>query len=231
MIDRERMKQYMPSRVFYDVDPNAEIYAGMVAFLAVDGNGVTVATTAPSGTRPIGTFEKDQGLAYERSSVEQHTFDANNQILVKHPFVTAGKAEGKLQSLAGVVYTENVDYTVNLTNGVITRVVGGAIAAGETVDVWYRYTVKAGDTMWNGGTNLDRVPDDTLGSGQITVIEDWAHIWTDQFVVTDQFAVGDELRPAADSRWTNQVNGHPVCGMCIHVPSPDNPLLGVRQQI
>lgn len=221
---------YCKNRSFYPVDPNAAIQAGMVAFLGVDASGTTVATVAASGTVPIGTFWKDSDTGWFRSTLEQHTFDANDQVTLKHATVINGSV--KVTDATGAVeYTDGTDYAVNTVNGIITIAAGSTIGAGDTVIVWYIYEIPASQTIWNGGTNMDRQPNDTLGSGNITVVEGWAHIFTDAYDTTQTYAVGDRLRPDAHSVWTSAVNAHPICGTVIAVPTPASPWLGIQQEI
>jgi len=232
MIDKNKSKVYAYNRPFYDVDVNAQINAGMIAFLTTSG-GAVVATTAASGTTPIGTFWKDHNTTWTRSTLESKTFDTNDQIQLGHaPLVSSSV---KVTNSAGTVtYTAGTDYTVNTTNGIITRVGGGSIAASATVIVWYQYSIPANQINYagqfqEGGTNYDRQPDDTLGSGKITVVEGFAHIYTDQFDVTQAYSLNQSLRSNASSQWTSASTAWPVCGRVIQVPTPSSPFLGVRQ--
>jgi hypothetical protein len=96
-----------------------------------------VATTAASGTIPIGTFWKDHNVSYVRSTVENQTFSAasNDISLSKGNVHNTGTI--KVTNAAGtVVYVQGVDYTVNTVNGVVSRIAGTTIAATATVVVW-----------------------------------------------------------------------------------------------
>ncbi len=42
-------------------------------------------------------------------------------------------------SSLGTIYTENVDYSVDCTNGTVKRISGGAITSGGEVSIWYYY--------------------------------------------------------------------------------------------
>jgi len=235
MLDKKR--GYYKNRPFYPVDENVSVTSGMVAFLATNGSGVTVATTAASGTVPIGTFWKDADSSWRRTTVETKTFNANNIITLNGGNVV-NTASIKVTNAAGAVtYTQGVDYTVTLANGLVTRIVGGAIAAAATVVVWYSYTLSASQVAWDKsgtrdtrGVNYDRQPDDTLGSGLIVVIEGDAKIYTDQYDPTMTYAINNPLTFDAQSRWTsNTTSGNSVCGRVIKVPTAADPFLGLDQ--
>jgi len=234
MIDKKRGYAY--SRPFYDVDPNVSIYAGMVAFLGTSG-GAVVATTAASGTVPIGTFWKDRASTWVRSTVETGTFDANNQILLSKGNITS-TAQVKVTSSSGAtVYTQGVDYTASTTNGVITRLAGGAIAASASVIVWYAYVLQNAEVYWDNvstqwtaaGQNYDRQPDDTLGSGKITVAEGDAKIFTDAYDPAQTYTLNAALRSNASSLWTTAAGAITASGRVIKVPTAADPFLGVQQ--
>lgn len=230
MINRNGKRTYAENRVSHTVDPNAQIRSGMVAFLGTY-NGVSVATVAASGEMPIGTFWKDHDLSYIRSIVENGTFDANNVLTLSQGNVRS-TAKIKVTSSTGTVYTQGVDYTVNITSGVVTRVGGAGITALATVVIWYEYSILASDISYKGGTNYDRVPDDTLGGdGLITVVEGWAHIFTDQYDVAQNYTVGASLRADANSLWTTAtgLTMSSIVGTVLAIPTVSSPWLGVRQ--
>lgn len=227
-----RRNGYYMHRPFYAVDPNAVISAGMIAFLAQSGTTV-VATTAASGTIPIGTFWKDHNVSYVRSTVENQTFSAasNDISLSKGNVHNTGTI--KVTNAAGtVVYVQGVDYTVNTVNGVVSRIAGTTIAATATVVVWYEYVILASAINYVG-SNYDRQPDDTLGSGKITVVEGDAAIYTDQFDVNQTYTLNAPLRSNVLSQWTTAALGAggttSVCGRVIQVPSAADAMLGIHQ--
>ena len=236
-IDKNRRGGYAYNRPFYQVDDNASINAGMIAFLATSG-GAVVATTAPSGTVPIGTFWKDHNTTWQRTTIESRTFGTaapvNNLINLRHsPLVSA--ATIRVTNAAGtVVFTQGTDYTNAVANGVLTRLATGTIVAGATVLIWYSYNIPANQInqagpFEQGGTNYDRQANDTVGSGKITVVEGFAHIYTDQFDPAQAYVMNANLRSDALSRWTTAVTAWPVCGRVISLPTAAYPYLGVRQ--
>jgi hypothetical protein len=234
MLDKKAGYAYY--RPFYNVDTNAQIYAGMVAFLATSGT-TTVATVAASGTVPIGTFWKDRANVYVRSTVESTTFSATTGLATLQKGNVLSTASIKVTDTSGtVVYTQGLDYTVNTVNGLLQNLAGTGIAAGATVIVWYNYSILATQiywdnvsTKWSSGSNYDRQPDDTQGSGKITVAEGDAKIYTDMYDVTQTYTLNHWLRPDANSLWTTAVTGYSICGRVIQVPTTGNPFLGVQQ--
>jgi len=235
MLDKKRGYAY--DRPFYDVDTNVNIFAGMVAFLVNNAAGVTVATTAASGTVPIGTFWKDSSIAYVRTTVEDGTFAAANTINLSKGNVV-GTGFIKVTSATGMtVYTQGVDYTVSTTNGVVTRLGAGAIGALATVVIWYSYTLQNAQVYWDNvstqwtpaGQNYDRQPDDTLGSGKITVAESDAKIYTDMYDVNQTYALNATLYSDAASLWTPIAGFTNAIGRVLSVPSANDPFLGVQQ--
>lgn len=228
MLDKKR--GYAFHRPFYTVDPNAVISAGMVAFLATTGTGTTVVTTAASGTVPIGTFWKDHNIVYARSTVEQHTFAAANTLTVQHANVFGGYIS--VTNVAGTVqYTNGLDYSVNATNGIITNLLVG-IPALATVIVAYTYVIPGNQINFNGGSNYNQQPDDTLGSSSISVAEGDAKLYTDMYDVRRTYALNDTLRSDSNSLWSNHPAGagfSSVCGRVIQVPTVAYPYLGIQQ--
>ena len=236
MLDKTR--GYYEKRPFYAVDGNAAIVAGMVAFLGSVA-GVTVATVAASGDTPIGTFWKDAATTNVRGAIESGTFNAGGTINLQKGNVSS-TAFIKVTNAAGTVtYTQGVDYSVATANGVVTRIGGGAILALATVVISYRYNLVVGQdhwdnasTRWSQGVNYDRQPNDTIGSGKVTVVEGDAIIYTDQYDPTQTYTLNAVLRADANSLWSTVGAGtgiSSVCGRVIEVPSASDPFLGVAQ--
>lgn len=238
----QKQKGHFPKRFSYTAHSSVNCYAGQVAFLSSE-NGVTVVTTAASGaTRPIGTFWKDRSTSYIRRTIENGTFDSNDQILLKKGNVTS-TGNMKITNLSGgTTYALTTDYTVTTANGVITRTGGGNIATGETVVIWYEYSLTGSDITWQNvasrdtrGQTYDRVNDASLGSGKIAVIQGSGDVWfyTDQFDLDQVYGLNDQLYSDATSMWTNHVASAVtgVIGQVIAVPTASSPWLGVMQMI
>jgi hypothetical protein len=234
MIDKKR--GYYLNRPFYDVDTSVHIQAGMVAFLGTNAAGTIVATTAASGTVPIGTFWKDSDTSYVRTTAEQHTFNSSGMFTLNGGNVLS-TAFIKVTNVAGTTtYNHGVDYSVFTANGVVTTLPGGALGDGSIVVVTYRYTVATGrefwdkvSTQWSTGQNYDRQANDTLGSGLITVVEGDAKIFTDQYDPVQTYTLNAPLYSNATSLWTTVAGLTSICGRVIHPPTSADPFLGLDQ--
>jgi len=235
MLDKKR--GYAEHRPFYAVDPNAGVMAGMIAFLTTNAAGVVVATTASlaSGGHPIGTFWKDRDASFVRTTVESGTFVAAGTLSLARGNVHSASMIKVTSDTGNVVYTQGLDYSVSLTNGVITNL-GVGIAALATVIVWYAYDVLAGQehsdlvsTQWSTGVNYDRVANDTLGSGEITVVEGDATLYTDQYDVNQTYTLNATLYADTNSLWSTAVGANQPCGYVVSVPTANDPFLGVKQ--
>lgn len=241
MLDKKR--GYADHRPFYPVDPNASIQSGMVAFLVEDATGspmVTTAANCASGVInvPIGTFWKDASAQYVRTWGEDVTFDSNNvATFSKGNFHSL--AELRVCNTAGTVdYSIGVDFNAVAVNGLLTRL-SGSIPASATVTVFATYNVMAGQewyentsTQWTNGSTYDRLANDTLGSGKITIVEGIATLFTDQYDVTQTYQLNDTLRSDANSKWTNLPAGaglSSACGRVVKVNTATDPFLGLVQ--
>ena len=233
MLDKKR--GYAESRPFYSVDTGVNIHAGMVAFLTSVA-GVATATIGASGHVPIGTFWKDRAATYIRTTIETKTFSLLGIItLSKGNILSTGDIK-VTNSTGTVVYTNGADYLVNTTNGVITRG-AGLIPALATVIIWYKYSLLATQIYWDNvstkwtasGQNYDRQPDDTLGSGKITVAEGLVKLYTDQYDVTRTYTLNQALYSNVNSMWTNAGGFTSAIGRVLSVPSASDPFLGLQQ--
>lgn len=234
MLDKKRGYAY--NRPFYPVDTTVNIQSGMVAFLATNVAGVVVATTAASGTVPIGTFWKDRAASYVRNWMDSLTFNANNIITVSKGNILTTASVRVTNAAGTTTYTQGTDYTVTVANGVITRLAAGAITAAQTVLVTYRYNVQAGteewenaSTQWSTAQNYDRQANDTLGSGSITISEGDAKLFTDQYDPAQTYTLNATLRSNAASLWTTGAGISSICGRVIRVPTANDPFLGLDQ--
>lgn len=235
MLDKKR--GYAEHRPFYAVDPNADILAGMVAFLTTNAAGTVIATTATlaSGGHPIGTFWKDRAPSFVRTTIESHTFTAAGIVTLQKGNVHAASMIKVTNAAGTVVYTQGVDYSVTLASGVVTNL-GGAIPALASVVVWYAYDVLAGQehfdfvsTQWTTGVNYDRQANDTLGSGEITVVEGDATLYTDQYDVNQTYTLNAALYADANSLWSTAIGVNQPCGFVVSVPTANDPFLGLKQ--
>jgi hypothetical protein len=189
------------------------------------------------GGVPIGTFWKDAASAYVQNWIEESTFNVNHVI-----FLTKGNvhstSEIKVTSVDGATtYTQGTDYSVTLNNGVITNLMAG-IAPHATVIIAYTYSIQPGHEFWNNGSTkwatgqtYDRLPDASIGSGKIAVIEGNVVLYTDQYDPVQTYTLNAALRSDANSLWTVASTGNvsSICGRVVKVPTATDPFLGVAQ--
>jgi len=198
-----------------------------IARLITDAAGNTIATLCDAASIPVGTFWNNKAVTLTATFIESIVLSGTTPSYLQHANLVSGSV--KVTDEAGVtVYTEGTDYTVNYTNGTITRIPAGAITDGQTVVVWYRYNILARDLQFYG-MGYDRIPDETLATGKITIVEGWAHLFTDQYDTSQQYSLNDALRVNDDGRLTTAGAG-PIFGKVIQVPTASYPLLGYVQE-
>lgn len=77
-------------------------------------------------------------------------------------------------SSLGIEFIENVDYTVDYVSAAIVRKAGGAIAAGQSVSVWYRprfeYAIDSDYQLDSEGSRLKRLTSGTIGDGETVLV-------------------------------------------------------------
>lgn len=208
-----------------DVAPNAEFEAG--AIVALDSNGAVVKA---DGATPLGVAKWNRTLILSGVIIDEEiVLEGTNPANLKHPLLKSGSVK-VTNTARNVIYEEGTDYSVNYTNGQITRIDTGSIPSGATVLVSYTYQLSEIETKVIRGTNYVNTTDDTLGSGKITVIENWAEIYTDQFDTSKTYTPGQQLYVGvgemAGRFTTDNASGKPY-GIVYKAPTPDDPYLGV----
>lgn len=225
MIDKSRSRAF--HRPFYDVDVEATFEAGMVATLTTSPTGEgTVATLAGSGNVPLGIFWNSKSTIFVKTSIETASFPSGKlSVELAHEHIVSGTVR-VTSADGGTVYTEGTDYTIDYTKGIITRVAGGNIPDGATVIVTYRYDVPQRDLQFYG-VGYDRIPDDTIGSGKITVVEGYSQLYIDVFDTLTSYSLGDALGANASGILTNQSPTYAFAKV-ISVPTANDPWLGIE---
>jgi hypothetical protein len=128
-----------------------------------------------------------------------------------------------------VVYTKGVDYLLSETTGQITRLAAG-IAHNQTVLVTYRFNILAKD-LYQYGQGQNFINDATLGSGKITVVEDYAQIFTMIYDTAQIYMIGDALRVKDGGiLTTDPYEAGPVIAKVIKAPTAGDPALGYEQR-
>jgi hypothetical protein len=212
----------------WDVSPTAEFSAGQFVKLGSDGKvtHITARTDKPIG---IAKWNKLPGASMAVPVI--------NETIVLTGTTPANLTHGSLETgservtnLAGTaVYVKDTDYTINYTNGQIARVGNGNIPNGATVLVSYRYYASDVELDQLYGRNWMNTLDDTMLVGKITVIQDFAVIYTDQYDTTVGYTVGDDLYITDNGRVTSDSSGEATrVGICVKVPTVDDPYLGIQ---
>lgn len=200
------------------VSDTAEFIAGMVATLVDDGGTPKVAVADNTSTSALGLFFCHKTTSFYRPIVEESKTFASNIITLDNANVQSSSV--KVMDLSGNVYAVNTAYTLNATNGIITRNTStGLIGATETVLVSYRYK----------DPNLTGI-DQTLGSGNAAVLEEPAEVATLVYDTSKVYTLNQKLYVNADGVITN-VSGGVVIGIVTKVPSNDNPELNFKLKI
>ena len=190
------------------------------------------------GSNPSGVAKWDHMTGVEGVVVaEAITFPTGAPVTanLKHPNLIA--LMYKVEDAAGANYTEGGgnDYTMNATNGIVTRVGGSTIPDGGTVYVTYKYQktdaeIDAGEYPFGliGGRNLRNSLDDVPGSGKMTLIQGYALLYTTCFNSSRDYVVGTKLYSDANGQFTNVAGGNPQIATVHQVPSADDAFLGVE---
>lgn len=200
----------------------AIIQAGMG--VARDSDGFIIPATG-AGVFGIAKWNKATQL-FGSVKDEAIVLTATDAIPLKHPLV----AKVLVTNLAGVAYTVTTDYTVNATNGTVTRVALGGIADGETVLVSYRFTAQASDLEFHGRNFFNLLDETALQQGRMAVIEGLSQVFTGAYNTGVVWAINDSVYCGTDSYVTNVANG-PVIGKVIQAPTADDPFLGYTLNI
>ena len=188
------------------------------------------------GTEPFGfaKYTKANTL-YANVVAERIQLNATTATNLAHANLWVPGATGgvRVTDDTGVtVYTETTDYTVNYTNGQVTRVALGAIGDGDYVRVDYQYQVTENELKFEGRNFWNFTDDVTIQGDKITVINDWSIIFTTQYDPSQTYAVNDALTAgtsgATKSGLVTKGGAGAFIGNVYQVPTADDPFLGVR---
>jgi len=196
------------------VDESADITAGQVAKRILDSNGNIVYTVCDATSKPAGIFFGHKNTYfYVPVADEEVTFDEDTKNL-DHPNIKNGSVVVTSQDKS-TTYTEDTDYTINYTNGQITRTSTGSITSGATVLVSYRYK----DPNESG---LDQ----TLGVGKLSVAKGRGEMGTLVYDTSNVINLNDDLRCNANGLLsTDSSLSGTVVGVVTKPPTADDPEL------
>lgn len=212
----------------YVADPAATFRAGMAVMQ--NAQGQVVVSTGSGGFLGLAKWNKATSLLAARVD-EQITLPGTTAVSLRHPNVSNVRVASAPVG-GGTVFALTTDYTVNATNGTVTRVGGGAIADGATVFVTYLYQISTSDLIQTQGQNfwnsLDEV---SYAENRVTVITDAEVIFTTQYDTTRTYTVGEPLYASVASPGlvTDDSSGSALfVGRVLQVPTASDPYLGLR---
>jgi hypothetical protein len=203
-----------------DVDANATFQAGQIA--AYDSTGA--ATVATTGSLACGIFKWTKASTIYGIALDESITDAasGGTYTMAHANVSNVRV---VDSVAGLL-VEDTDYSINATNGVITRI-GNDLALGESIVVDYTYERTEADLQAEG-KNFFNTNDDTAGSSKITLIQGNWRVYTDQFDTSQAYAVNDSLYIGTGGIFTSASGGTEIDAKVVSIPTAASPWLGVE---
>lgn len=216
-----KLSGYVENPGYRAVDVSASFIAGMVAVLATDANGnpYLQVANATDTTAIIGLFYCHKTTSFYRSVIDEaHTFatapDTDYLLYLSNANVKASSV--RIMDTSTGVFTEGTDYSVNTTNGVITRADAG-IDADEAVQVSYLYS----DATLVG-------IDQTLGSNMAATLEGSGEVATLVYATEVAYALNGLLYSDANGYVTSTNGGGTSIGKVTKVPTSENPELHFR---
>lgn len=211
----------------YVADPAATWRAGSVVTQNAAGQVVPATNT---GTM-LGIVKWNKATSLVAAKVdEQVTLVGTTAVALRFPNISNVRVASQAQG-GGTVYVNVTDYTLNLTNGTITRVGGGAIADGQTVFVTYTYQISSTDLIQAHGQNFwNSVDEVSYADNRVTVITDAEVLYSSQYDTTRTYTMGQALYSSSAGLITNDSNSGaaPPVGRVFQVPSASDPYLGFR---
>jgi len=206
------------------VSSSASFIAGQVAALGSDANGNPVLEVANATSKKVvGIFFCHKtSVFYQPVVCEAQTFGAGGNtafvVYLNHANLKSGSIV--VEDVNGTDYTVTTDYTVNTTNGTITRTSTGFIGATDTIYVTYMYQ----DMSLTG-------IDQTLGSGCAATIEDFGELATLVYDTSVAYSIMAKLYSDANGYLTTTSGGGAVVGYVTKVPTVDDPELHFKLSI
>jgi hypothetical protein len=199
-----------------DVASAANVIAGYIATLDSDGNA---AVADDSSTQILGLFYCHKTTSFYRPVIDESiTFTGDNtSVTLNNANLQSGSV--RVTDSDGSAYTLTTDYTVNVTNGIITHVSTGSIGSTETVLVDYRYQ----------DPNLAGL-DQTLGSGRASIIEGAGEIATLAYETDAAWAINTDVKVSANGLPTIGGSGQ-VLGFVTKVPTSSDPELQFQMRM
>lgn len=210
--------------------------AGMLVDLDTNGNVIVSLGAAPYGWTKYNKNTSFYGVVVgeyiQLNGIVTATNLANANLLNSGVGGAGSLGTRVAAALTGAAYSEATDYTINYTNGTCIRQAGGVIPDGGYVYVNYQYALTAQE-LQDDGHNFWNFDDDvTIQGGKVTVITGDAIIYTTMFDTTVTYTVGATITAGvtADSLdgFVTVGGAGATVGMCVQIPTPSDPYLGVK---
>jgi len=210
-------------------DPANTFRAGMV----VSRNSSGLVIPSP-GTEFLGVAKWNHATSLVAAAVDEAVvLTGTTASNLAHPTVSNVRVAGALAG--GTLFTVTTDYTVNTTNGTVTRNGGGGIASGATVYVTYTWAITESDLLQLQGKNFWNTSDEvSMADGRCTVITDADLLFTTQYDTSKVYTLTGTTSnlyasTALPGLFTSDTAGSALfIGKVFQVPSAADPFLGVR---
>jgi hypothetical protein len=212
--------------IFY-ADPAATFLQGQL--VGKNANGIAPANPN-GGVKVLGIAKWNKALTLYGVNVDEAiVLPGTTAVALKKSNVSNVRVAASANF--GTAYTVTTDYTVNTTNGTVTRNGAGGIADGGTVYVTYTYQLAASDYDFQGRNFWNFTDDVTIQDGRITVITGWNLIFTTQYDSSRTYLLGDALYAGSATSptglFTNLNTSNELVGRVIQLPSATDPYMGV----
>jgi hypothetical protein len=131
-------------------------------------------------------------------------------------------------------FTVTTDYTVNATNGTVTRVALGSIGDGDTVYVTYSFALTQLQLTQQQGLNFWNTLDETSqADDRVAVITEASMLFTAAYDTSVPYELNDNLYAATtngkEGLFTSDNTGSAVfVGRVLQLPTASDPYLGLR---
>lgn len=215
-------------------DPATTFRAGMI--VSKNSAGLVIPS---AGDDFLGVAKWNHATSMVSAAVDEQVVlvDSSTAANLKHPTVTNVRVASAAKG-TGTVYTLTTHYTVNASNGTVTKVaVGGAPADGATVFVTYTWAITEADLLQLQGKNFWNTSDEvSQADGRCTVITDAEILFTTQYDTTKVYALTGATSNlyasvAAPGLFTSDsASSAKFIGRVLQVPTAADPFLGLRLQ-
>jgi hypothetical protein len=214
----------------YVADPANTFRAGMIVMQNASG------LVVPSdGVNLLGVAKWNHTTSMYAAVVDEPVvLNGTTASNLKHALVSNVRVSSAVAG-GGTTYTVTTDYTVNATNGTVTRAGGGAIGDGDTVYVSYTFQIPESDLLQLQGKNFWNTTDEvSQADGRVTVITDAELLFTTQYDTSKVYAVTGATSnlyasTAQPGLFTTDTAGSAkFVGRVFQVPTAADPFLGLR---